>query len=120
MKEQAEVQAVRLEIKERKLRIELLSNGGTASDETSSNWGSLYVISHAINRRASSERLLERVEAVAEESYRRAPGGVTNRLRHAVRNANRYLYLRNCVRGEEEAVLASLACVAVRGTDAYA
>ncbi|HJX39043.1 MAG TPA: hypothetical protein VJ714_10605 [Anaerolineae bacterium] len=120
MQEQPEVQAVRLEIRDRKLRVEPLSNGGSASDEASSNWGCLYVISHVINRRPSTERLLERVEGVAQESYRRSPGGVTNRLRQAVRNANRYLYLRNCVRGEEEAVLASLACVAVRGTDAYA
>lgn len=120
MKEQPEVKAVRVEIRGRKLRVEPLSNGGAASDEASSNWGCLYVISHAANQCASSERLLERVEAVAQESYRRAPGGLTNRLRQAVRNANRYLYLRNCVRGAGEAVLASLACVAVRGTDVYA
>jgi hypothetical protein len=120
MNEQPDVQAVRFEVREGRLQVNLLPDCGTASDGAFGGWGSLYVVSHAVNRGLVAERVCERVEDVAVETYCRSAGGVTNRLRQAARNANKYLYLRNLVRGEEQALLAALACVAVRGTDAYA
>jgi hypothetical protein len=120
MNEQPDVQAVRLQVREGRLQVSLLPDCGSASDGAFGSWGSLYVVSHAVNRGLIAERVCGRVEDVAVETYYRSAGGVTNRLRQAARNANKYLYLRNLVRGEEQALLAALACVAVRGTDAYA
>jgi hypothetical protein len=116
MNEQPEVQAARLQCRQGRAHVSVLSAGGTASDD----WGRLYAVPHVISGGAAAERICDRVEGVAQETYRRSPGGVTNRLRLAVRNANKYLYLRNLVRGEEQALLAAVACVAIRGTDAYA
>jgi len=120
MNEQPDVQAVRFQVREGRLQVSLLPRCGTASDGVLGSWGRLYVVSHAVNRGLVAQRVCERVEDVALETYCRSAGGVTNRLRQAARNANKYLYLRNLVRGEEQALLAALACVAVRGTDAYA
>jgi hypothetical protein len=120
MNRQPVVEAARLEIRQGRPRVEPLYDGNCPSAELPDDWGCLYAISQAMDGDPSGDRLLERVEGVAQETYRRSPGGVTNRLRLAARNANKYLYLRNCVRGSDHAVLASLACVAVRGCDAYA
>jgi hypothetical protein len=120
MNRQPVVEAARLEIRQGRPRVEPLYDGNCPSAELPDDWGCLYAISQAMDGDPSGDRLLERVEGVAQETYRRSPGGITNRLRLAARNANKYLYLRNCVRGPDHAVLASLACVAVRGCDAYA
>jgi hypothetical protein len=119
MKEQTELRAAKLELSGGRVKIGSVPNGG-GSDEARSNWGCLYAVSYGVGCHSTADKLLDRVEGVAQETYLRSPGGITNRLRQAIRNANRYLYLRNCVRGEEDAVHAALACVAVRGGDAYA
>jgi hypothetical protein len=116
MNEQPEVQAARLQYRQGRAHVSVLTTGGVGSDD----WGRLYAVPHVISGGPATERICDRVEGVAQETYRRSPGGVTNRLRLAVRNANKYLYLRNLVRGEQEALLAAVACVAIRGTDAYA
>ncbi len=116
MNEQPEVQAARLQYRQGRAHVRVLSAGRAGSDD----WGCLYAVPHVISGGPAAERICDRVEGVAQETYRRSPGGVTNRLRLAVRNANKYLYLRNLVRGEEQALLAAVACVAIRGTDAYA
>jgi hypothetical protein len=120
MNEQLEVQGARLQRVEGKLCVSALPDPGVGSDGATSNWGTLYAVSHVVAAGSGGDRIRDRVEGVAEESYRRAPGGVTNRLRQAVRNANRYMYLRNRVRGERQALVAALGCAAVRGTDVYA
>jgi hypothetical protein len=120
MNEQLEVQGARLQRVEGRLRVSALPDPGAGSDGATGKWGTLYVVSHVLAAGPGAERIRDRVEAVAEESYRRAPGGVTNRLRQAVRNANRYMYLRNRVRGERQALFAALGCAAVRGSDVYA
>jgi hypothetical protein len=120
MKEQPEVQAARLQYGDGKCHVTVLPEGDTALGVASNNWGDLHVVSHVVNRVSGDGRVCERVEDVAQETYRRSPGGVTNKLRQAVRNANKYLYLRNLVRGEDQVLLAALACVAIRGEDAYA
>ncbi|HUW12436.1 MAG TPA: hypothetical protein VM537_22105 [Anaerolineae bacterium] len=120
MNEQPGMQAARLQVREGRVYIRALPDGGLSSDGLQGNWGCLYAVSHIGDHGSAAERVCDRVEDVAHESYARSPGGVTNRLRQAVRNANRYLYLRNLVRGEEQALRAALACVAIRGTDAYA
>jgi hypothetical protein len=91
-----------------------------APSSSPSNWGSLYAVCHAIDQQGRAERLCNRVEEIAQETYRRSLGGATNRLRQALRNANRYLYLRNRARGDRQTFLAAMSCVAIRGTDAYA
>jgi hypothetical protein len=116
MNEQPEVQAARLQYRQGRAHVSVVTVGSTGSDD----WGCLYAVPHVINRGSAAERICDRVEGVAQETYRRSSGGVTNRLRLAVRNANKYLYLRNLVRGEEQALIAAVACVAIRGTDAYA
>ena len=120
MKEQPEVQAARLQYGDGKCYVTVLPEGGTASRVVSDSWGCLHVVSHMVSRVSADGRVCERVEDVAQETYRRSAGGVTNKLRQAVRNANKYLYLRNLVRGEDQVLLAALACVAIRGEDAYA
>ena len=120
MKEQPEVQAARLQYGDGKCYVTVLPEGGTASGVVSDSWGCLHVVSHMVNRVSADGRVCERVEDVAQETYRRSAGGVTNKLRQAVRNANKYLYLRNLVRGEDQVLLAALSCVAIRGEDAYA
>ena len=120
MMEQLEVEAARLQYGEGKCHVTTLPGGGTASGAGSDSWGCLHVVSHMVNRVRAESRVCERVEGVAQETYRRSAGGVTNKLRQAVRNANKYLYLRNLVRGEDQALLGALACVAIRGEDAYA
>ena len=120
MNEQPGVQVTRLQVRGGRVYISALPDGGPSSDGLSGNWGCLYAVSHIADHESVAERVCDRVEDVARESYARSPGGVTNRLRQAVRNANRYLYLRNLVRGEGQALRAALACVAIRGTDAYA
>jgi hypothetical protein len=116
MNEQPEVQAARLQLRQGRAHVGIVSAGGTASDD----WGCLYAVPHVINGGPAAERICDRVEGVAQETYHRSSGGVTNRLRLAVRNANKYLYLRNLVRGDEQALIAAVACVAIRGMDAYA
>jgi hypothetical protein len=120
MNEQLEVQAARLQIVGGRLVVSELPDPGVASESEAGNWGALYAVSHVVTEGPGMERIRDRIEGVAEETYRRSPGGVTNRLRQAVRNANRYMYLRNRVRGERQALFAALGCAAVRGTDAYA
>ncbi len=120
MNEQLEVQAARLQIVGGRLVVSELPDSGLASESEAGNWGALYAVSHVVTEGPGVERIRDRIEGVAEETYRRSPGGVTNRLRQAVRNANRYMYLRNRVRGERQALSAALGCAAVRGTDAYA
>jgi hypothetical protein len=120
MKEQPEVQAARLQYGDGKCYVTVLPQGGTASGMVSDGRGCLHVVSHVVNRVWADGRVCERVEDVAQETYRRSAGGVTNKLRQAVRNANKYLYLRNLVRGEDQVLLAALACVAIRDEDAYA
>lgn len=120
MNERLEVQAARLQTVGGKLWVSALPGPDATSDGGISNWGDLYAVSHLRAGGPAEERIRDRVEGVAEETYRRSPGGVTNRLRQAVRNANRYVYLRNRVRGERPALFAALGCAAVRGTDVYA
>jgi hypothetical protein len=120
MNERMEVQAARLQTVGGKVCVSALPGPDATSDGGIGNWGNLYAVSHLHAGGPAEERIRDRVEGVAEESYRRSPGGVTNRLRQAVRNANRYVYLRNRVRGERPALLAALGCAAVRGTDVYA
>ena len=120
MKTQPGVEVARLQVRGGRAYIRALPAGSPTFDSISNNWGRLYAVSHIANHGSTMERVCDRVEDVAHESYARSPGGVTNRLRQAVRNANRYLYLRNLVRGEEQLLHAALACVAIRGTDAYA
>ena len=120
MKEQPEVQAARLQYGDGKCYVTMLPEGGATSGVVSDSWGCLHVVSHMVNRVRADGRVCERIEDVAQETYRRSAGGVTNKLRQAVRNANKYLYLRNLVRGEDQVLLAALACVAIRGEDAYA
>jgi len=120
MKEQPKVQAARLQYGDGKCYVTVLPEGGTASGLVPDSRGRLHVVSHMVNRAWADGRVCERVEEVAQETYRRSAGGVTNKLRQAVRNANKYLYLRNLVRGEDQALLAAIACVAIRGEDAYA
>lgn len=113
-------EAVRLRIVDGKLKMETWPVRGQASTERSPDWGSLYPVCHIAGDNSGAERVSDRVEGVAQQAYHRAPGGVTNRLRQALKYANRYLYLRNRVRGEGHSLLAAVACVAIRGTDAYA
>jgi len=120
MKEYLGVKAIRLQAVNGRLTTSVLSDSGTESADAANSWGKLYAVSHAVNHGVGVERACDRVEGVAREAYRRSPGGVTNRLRQSVRNANRYLYLRNRVRREGQALLAALSCVAIRGSDAYA
>ncbi|TKJ31594.1 MAG: hypothetical protein CEE40_00805 [Chloroflexi bacterium B3_Chlor] len=120
MKERLGVEAIRLQAVNGRLKVSVLSDAGTAPSDASNNWGRLYAVSHAVNHGVGAERVCDRVEGVARETYRRSPGGVTNRLRQSVRNANRYLYLRNRVRRKGGALLAALSCVAIRDMDAYA
>ncbi len=120
MNEQLEVQAARLQIVGGRLAVSELPDSGVASESEGGNWGTLYAVSHVVTEGPAVERIRDRIEGVAEETYRRSPGGVTNRLRQAVRNANRYMYLRNRVRGQRQALFAALGCAAIRGTDAYA
>jgi hypothetical protein len=120
MNEQLEVQAARLQTVGGRLVVSELPDPGVASESEAGNWGALYAVSHVVTEGPGMERIRDRIEGVAEETYRRSPGGVTNRLRQAVRNANRYMYLRNRVRGERQALFAALGCAVVRGTDAYA
>lgn len=120
MNEQLEVQAARLQMVEGRLFVSELPDSGATSEGEAGNWGTLYAVSHVVTEGPAVERIRDRVEGVAEETYRRSPGGVTNRLRQAVRNANRYMYLRNRVRGQRQALFAALGCAAVRGTDVYA
>jgi hypothetical protein len=85
-----------------------------------SNWGTLYTVCHIADQHSHAERLCNRIEGIAQETYRRSLGGVTNRLRQALRNANRYLYLRNRARRDRQTLRAAMSCVAIRGADAYA
>jgi hypothetical protein len=114
------MEAIRLKVVNGKVKMGAWSGGGTASAGPPSNWGSLYSVCHVISYGAGSERLCDRIEGIAEEAYRRSLGGVTNRLRQALRNANRYLYLRNRARGDRQELLAAMSCIAIRGMDAYA
>jgi hypothetical protein len=120
MNERLEVQAARLQTVGGKVCVSVLPGPDASSDSGTGSWGDLYAVSHLRAGGPAEERIRDRVEGVAEETYRRSPGGVTNRLRQAVRNANRYIYLRNRVRGERPALSAALGCAAVRGTDVYA
>ncbi len=120
MNEEFHGEAIRLQVVNGKVKMGKLSSSAPDSPAPSSHWGTLYAVSHAVSRSGGGELVCDRVEGVARETYRRSQGGVTNRLRQAVRNANRYLYLRNRVRPEGQELLASLGCVAMRGMDTYA
>jgi hypothetical protein len=119
MKEHLGGEATRLLVVNGKVKVSRFSGCDTASPAASDSWGALYAVSHVVNTSAGTELVCDRVEGVARETYRRSQGGVTNRLRQAVRNANKYLYLRNRVRRKGQVLLAALGCVAIRGMDAY-
>ncbi len=113
------IEAIRLHTNDGKPRTGPCRIEDRESTGGSANWGILYPICHVIESRGNKERLCDRIEGVARETYCRSPGGVTNRLRQALRNANRYLYLRNRALGERQSLFASMSCLAIRGTDVY-
>ncbi len=113
-------EAIRLLAVNGKVKIRDWTVLSPTSSGSSSHWGDMYAICHVMDGDGDAERLCGRVEGVAYEAYRRSPGGLTNKLRQALRNANRYLYLRNTMREDNRKVLAAMNCLAIRGTDAYA
>ncbi len=120
MNDRFETELVRFQIAGGRLKMRVWPIDGTAASSASSNWGTVYPICHLMNHSGRTERLCGRIEGVAVESYRRSPGGMTNRLRHALRNANRYMYLRNRALGNQRSLVAAMCCLAIRGTDGYA
>lgn len=120
MNDRFETEVVRFQIADGRLKIQAWPIDAAAATNASSNWGTVYPICHVMYHSGRTERLCGRIEGVAVESYRRSPGGITNRLRQALRNANRYVYLRNRALGDQRSLLAAMSCLAIRGTDAYA
>lgn len=120
MHDRLRAEAVRLQVVRGRLQVRELLGGTAVSPGRTSNWGEVYPVSHVVSHDGGTERVCDRLEGVTQETYRQSVGGVTNRLRQAMRNANRYLYLRNRVRRERQPLLAAMGCLAIRGTDAYA
>ncbi len=120
MHDRLRAEAVRLQVVRGRLQVRELPGGTPVSPGRTSNWGEVYPVSHVVSHDGGTERVCDRLEGVAQETYRQSVGGVTNRLRQAMRNANRYLYLRNRVRRERQPLLAAMGCLAIRGMDAYA
>jgi hypothetical protein len=119
MSESFETEAVRLQVVQGKLKMHTTPIGESARYRAPPSWGSLYAACQIIDG-GGAEILRDRIEGIAQETYRRTPGGVTNRLRQSVRNINRYLYLRNTVRAKQQRLLAALGCIAIRRRHAYA
>jgi len=120
MHDRLRAEAVRLQVVRGRLQVRELPGCTPVSPGRTSNWGEVYPVSHIVSHDGGTERVCDRLEGVAQETYRQSVGGVTNRLRQAMRNANRYLYLRNRVRRERQPLLAAMGCLAMRGMDAYA
>lgn len=120
MHDRLRAEAVRLQVVRGRLQVRELPGDTPVSPGRTSNWGEVYPVSHVVSHDGGTERVCDRLEGVAQETYRQSVGGVTNRLRQAMRNANRYLYLRNRVRRERQPLLAAMGCLAIRGMDAYA
>ena len=119
MNDGCRIEGVRLEVVNGKPELRVWPDGELGSASTPSSWGILYPVCQVFGRESASERLRDRMEEIARETYVRAPGGITNRLRQALRNTNRYLYLRNRARGERGRLAAAMSCLAIRGADAY-